>query len=265
MSNLKLKIAFASACLILIASTASIQATTYTPSVSTGQWIKYGNVQSSTNQTGVPEDFDQTDWMKLEVTDVTGKNVTLHLTGKYKNGTDVDEMGMNVNVETGWVNGSFGNIILIAGNLQENDVLPLIPLGTLSPTTDSMKINKTETRTYLGSSRTVNIVNLTMSLLGLLDFQYLAIYDKPSGLLLEMNMSTASSLYPSSNSQMSFSVTDTNVFAAGGGGGAIDSNTLYIIIAVVIIIVIVVVAAILMRKKPPTTPPSKQETSTSET
>ena len=249
MSNVKLRIAIALALLVFATSFASIRATDYNPGVSSGQYAKYGNFYG----TGSSSTFNDADWMRIDVVDVSEKNVTLHMSGMYKNGTNADESGSIVNVETGAVNGSSGGyFIVIAANLKEGDVIP----GAVGPT-GPLTINTTDTRSYLGASRAINILNLTTSTGGYMDYSYIEIYDQVSGILLELNMSATSTLYPASNMQMSFSITETNIFSASPID-VVANNLIYIVIAVVLII-IVVAAVVLMRRKKPA-PPAETKT-----
>lgn len=246
MFNQKTKTAIILTCLISIMLAPLTNATTYDVGISTGQWIKYGNVKGS--GTSLPSDINDTDYMKIEITEVSGKNITLHLSGKYKNGANAPESGAKLNIETGWTNqssASTGNFYVIAANLQENDTLPGQYMGL------AMKINKTETRTYLGASRTVNIVNFTWSMEETFEYSFIQIYDKASGILLELTISAVIPMLPSSNIYMSFSATESNILGTGATQ-TVDNNMIYIAIAVIIIVVVAIVA-LKMRKKPSTT------------
>jgi parallel beta-helix repeat protein len=179
----------------------SVSATEYLVGVKVGDWVKYGDFVGIGQGT---ELMNQTDWMKVEVVEVSGKDVTLHASGKYKNGSDTQESGMIVNVETGIINGSSSSMgigFLISANLQQGDALVM---G--SP----YNINKTETRTYLGVSRSVNILELIMSESGFY-YECLLIWDRASGMLLEIKMEITASI----TMKMSFDVIDTNIFASG--------------------------------------------------
>lgn len=257
MSISKSKTAIVLACVLSIALLTSSLATEYNPGVSAGQWIKYGNFTAS--GADVPSYFNDTDWMKIEVVAVSGKNVTLHMSGQYKNGTATDEEGITVNIETSQLNmtTSGGLFFITAANLAENDVA--FSMGTPAV---QFRINKTETRTYLGTSRTVNIINITnhedQLELGTIDQKYIGIFDKATGIMLEMNVSMTSTMLPQANMQMSFSITDTNIFSP-------QDVTIYAIIAAVIIIVIIVAAIMFMRKKKPPTPQPTTDATTPET
>jgi hypothetical protein len=262
MSISKSKTAIVLACLISTALLTSSMATEYNPGVSAGQWTKYGNFTAS--GADVPSYFNDTDWMKIEITEVSGKNITLHMSGQYKNGTATDEEGVTVNIETSQSNmtTSGGLFFITAANLAENDVT--FSMGTPAV---QFRINKTETRTYLGTSRTVNIINITNHEdqlgLGTTDQKYIGVFDKATGIMLEMNVSMTSTMLPQANMQMSFSITDTNLWVANTSGLPQD-YLIYIVIAAVLIIV-VAIAALVMRKKKPPAPLPTAETETPQT
>lgn len=226
------------------------QAQTYNPGVTTGQYVKYGSFSAS--GFGSPVDLNQTDWIEVEVTAVNGKNVTLHVTGQFKNGTTPTPMDMTVNVQTGNTSSSqafgvsgFGSFLLLAGNLSAED-------NATTSTIQPFKINETTTRTYLSVSRTVNVINFTMQQLGF-GVEYFVVYDKASGVLLEASISENLGSYGTMH--VSLSATETNIFATGTMGWLQD-NMLYIIIAIVFIILIIVAGvALSRRKKPPATQP----------
>jgi hypothetical protein len=251
MSNLKLGISIALAFAVSIAYITPIWAVDYNPGVSVGQWVKYGNFVAM--GTGVPSEFNKTDWMKIDVVAISGKNVTLHMSGKLKNGTDTMESGAIVNVATGSMNvSSSGFLFIIPANLQKDDIIP--ESGSSFP----VKINKTESRSYMGVNRNVGIFNMSASMEGVA-YKYVMIWDQASGMLMELSMSMTSTYL---TSKMSLSAIDTNIFATGTAGWLMD-NIVYIGIAVIVIIVIIAAAAMITRRKP--SAPSATETSTSET
>src|SRR5450759_1623345 len=71
----------------------------YNPGVKTGQYVKYGNFVGT--GTGV-ESFNDYSWSKLEVTDVSGKEVTLLSTGQFKDGTAIPANGTKENWDKKW-------------------------------------------------------------------------------------------------------------------------------------------------------------------
>jgi hypothetical protein len=254
--NLRLGIIVALAFVFFAACVVPMRAVDYNPGVSVGQWVKYGNIVAVSQGT---ELLNKTDWFQVEVTAVSGKNVTLHMTGKYKNGTDIEPGELRVNVETGSWNGSIvtGYYILIAANLEQGDNItkPATP-------TPYFKINSTQTRTYMGASRSCNVLNFTAS------YTYdsttivqksLMIWDKASGMPMEED--TEYTGITSTTERLSFKAIDTNIFPTGAAGWLVD-NLIYIVAAVVIVIVIIGGVAIMMMRRKPSTPTTETKTTT---
>jgi hypothetical protein len=201
MKKLTLKIAFPLVCVLLIVSfVAPVFAVEYNPGVSVGQWIKYGNYIVTTPA----ETVISPDWSMIEVIGVSGKEVTLRLTGAYMNGTAIPSSEIIANIETYRITeGMFEyQNYLLAANLNQGD-------KTLN-VADAATINKTETRTILGASRSVNILNFTNSYPGQA-MKSIIIYDKASGMSLgmEMEITIIESAVTYTNS---YSIIDTNIF-----------------------------------------------------
>jgi hypothetical protein len=113
---------------LLAAFVFPVLALTYNPGVATGQYVKYGNFVGIGQ--GV-ESFNDYDWLKLQVTGVSGKDVTFLSTSQFKNGTAL--AGNNTisvwNIETGTENGVPSTQgYIIAANLNQGDQSP--PLNT---------------------------------------------------------------------------------------------------------------------------------------
>lgn len=255
MPNLKSKIAVALALFVLASFVAPIWAVDYNPGVSAGQWVKYGNFVVSGSS--FSSDLNKTDWMKIDIVAVSGVNVTLHMSGQFKNGSSTQESGAIIDIATGTMNATTGGFILIVPtNLTQGDTIPAPSLSF------SVKINKTESRSYMSANRNVNIFNATTSMEGI-SYDYVMIWDQASGMLMEMSMSVISSIY---TAKMSFNAIDTNIFATGVTGWLMD-NIIYIVIAIVVIVIIIIAAAMLMKRKPTTqtSTETKESTTTSET
>ena len=176
-----------------------VLAATYDPGVSVGEYVKY-----ESHVVGGP---DILNWTKDEVITVSGKEVTLRSSGQFKNGTSSPGSGraLRYNVETGKMNGTtdytYGPII--ASNLTEGDSIP--------PLSSQLKVNKTETRTYLGNSRSVNILNTSYSDQNYAN-RWTIIYDRVSGMMLEMRFDyTVKKPTPTTTTQ-TLTVIDTNIF-----------------------------------------------------
>jgi hypothetical protein len=180
-----------------------VSALDYNPAVSVGDYVKYGNI------IGVGPGLDAynaNDWFRYDVVSVNQTAVVLCSSGRFKNGTAIpgDNVFWSYDVFLGSVNGttSLGGPI-ISGNLTVGDIVH-------SYTFD--KINKTVTKTYLGYSRQVNILNFTQTVGGLTE-ELTYFYDRESGMLLEFN---ARNKEIGNNGTMirtiSYSVVETNLF-----------------------------------------------------
>jgi hypothetical protein len=237
MFGLKLGIAFALTFVLLMAITVPVLAVDYNPGVSVGQGAEYGNYVLDGQATDV-------NWTRFGVTAVSGKEVTLTELTEYMNGTDeiVDKV---YDVEAGTVDGqptAFPGTWIIAANLNEGDALP--------PVDNGYTVNTTETRTYLGISRSVNIVSYSFSGEGY-TISETFVYDKASGIMLEMEGETAAGEITQT---YSCSITVTNVFEAPTPTPTPTPTpeglpVEYIYVGVIVVIIVVVVIAIVLKKK----------------
>ena len=190
---------------VLLANSAEVFAQNYNPGVLAGQYVTYGNFVGV--GPGVAS-FNDYDWLKLEVTAVSGKEVTLLSMGQFKNGTAIP--GNNTatvwNVETGTedrVLRTQGPII--AANLNPGDTIP--PPNTYT-------VNSTEDRVYLGIRRSVNILNVAISTPDY-NSTLVYVYDRLSGMLLESTSGTTAAAQPEPvTSEYSYSIIETNIFTS---------------------------------------------------
>lgn len=214
----------------------------YNPGVAKGQYVKYGNFAGIGS--GV-ESFNDYDWLKLEVTEVSGRDVTLLSTGQFKDGTAIPGNGtIEVwNVEAGTQNGipsTQGPVI--AANLNSGDPIP--PPNTYSA-------NRTETRTYLGTSRTVVILESTISTP---DYNTTLnyVYDRASGMLLESTVETVQA-EPATSSTFAYSAIETNVFGSTTGtpspSPTISELAPWIILSLLVAIALIIGVIIQKRKQ----------------
>ncbi len=177
----------------------------YNSGVTVGQYVKYGNFVGT--GPGV-ETFNDIGWQRLQVTDVSGKAITLLFTSQYKNGTATPGNGtVEVwNVETGTENGvpnTQGPIV--ASNLNPGDAIP--PPNTYI-------VNRTETQTYLGVSRTVTILDVTIPTSDY-NTSLSYVYDRASGMLLESTTQTTTQPDPQPVvTSISYSIIETNIFSS---------------------------------------------------
>jgi hypothetical protein len=239
--KLNLKVTVVLAALLLAVSIVPSFAVTYSPGVTTGQWVKYGNI------VGIGpglESVNTTDWMKIEAISVSGKEVKLRTSGMFKNGTSTPESNATYNVETGTVDGApsvYGPVI--AGNLNAGDALP--------PTSSNVQVNKTETRTYVGVSRSVNMLNISLSATGY-TATLIVVWDKTSGMMLEMETSTIMDAPTQQTVKLSLNAVDTNIFGASAGstGSWLMDNIIYIATGIVVVVIAVALVFAFQRRRP---------------
>jgi hypothetical protein len=179
----------------------------YSAGVTKGQYVKYGNF------VGIGSEFqayNNNDWMMYEVAKVNITQVDLILTGKFKNGTaflgNGDTWVYDVTL-LGTVNGtSAGQNPIIATKLSK-----YVPLTPYVYDASYAYVNDTQTRSYLGVSRTVNILSYSSTTEnGTNTLTYT--YDQDSGMLLEMVGESQQTSPTQATLRFSYSVTDTNIF-----------------------------------------------------
>ena len=232
MSDLKLGIAFALTCALLMALAVPVLAVDYNPGISVGQGAEYGNYVLDGQETDV-------NWTRFGVAAISGKEVTLTEITAYMNGTDetVDKI---YNVEAGTVDGqpaAFPGTWIIAANLNEGDALPPVDLGYI--------VNTTETRTYLGVSRSVNIVSYTFSGEGY-TLSETFVYDKASGIMLEME---GEAVVGDTTQTYSHSITVTNIFEEPEPTPSEGIPVEYLYVGVAVVIIVVAAAVIVLKKR----------------
>ncbi len=202
MSKPKIIIILFSMLIVLTVMALPVFALDYNPGVSTGQYVEYGNF---VGEGPGFESFNDYDWQKIQIISVTGKDVTLLFTGQFKDGTPTPGNGSTTvwNIEAGTENGNPSiQGPIIAANLNQGDAIP--PPNTYT-------VNNTETRTYLGVSRSVNILNIMLSTPDY-NTTLTFIYDKISGMLLEAASETTQGQLQPTTSKYAYSITETNIF-----------------------------------------------------
>jgi len=143
---------------------ASVTATPVrTVGVNIGDWIKFADIDvtwssNDPNASKMPwgmdlEMYNQTEWVRMEITQVSGTNVTIQMVQHFKNGSDETSSGW-VDVDTG--DGVNVTSMLISANLNENDAM--YTLGY-----EGWFINETITRIYPDGARETNHINSTIA------------------------------------------------------------------------------------------------------
>jgi hypothetical protein len=223
------------------------------PGVTAGQYVKYGNFEG-TDVLFIPSvDLPLNEWIVREVVAVSGQEVTIHdsIRVQYRNGTGVTNNNtILLNIETGTNNGvpPYEPGILLPSNLNEGDTIPPFGLG--------ISINKTETRTYLGASRTVNIINYTISTAEGTFANYI-VYDKASGIKLENIVDSGflvaqlGDVFETNDphAQLSFIIVETNIFGGSATNWTLLGGYIFVAVASIIVIVAAALALLLVRKR----------------
>jgi hypothetical protein len=238
-TNYKILLSIIFTIAILGSLTLPVFAIDYNPGVTLGQYVKYGNFIG--NGQGF-ETFNDYGFLQLQVTGVSGKEVTLLSTGQFKNGTALIGNGTTTvwNIETGTEDGTPSTQgPIIAANLNQDDSIP--PPGTYS-------VNQSESRTYLGFNRIVNILNLEISTSDY-NSTLTYVFDKLSGMLLESSTQTITQSQPQPvTSSYSYSTIETNIF--DGATNSVNSPlTQYIVFVVLIFVVAAIVILIFWRRR----------------
>jgi hypothetical protein len=213
----------------------------YLPGVSKGQYVKYGNFVG----TGPGMDaYSSNDWMKYEVTGVNVSEVTLLLTGQFKNGTAILGNGDSWVYDVTFilsVNATPSTYSpIMAGNLTKGDLIGTYVISPLDA------INDTQTRTYLGVSRSVNILetihtNSTENS----ENRLTCIYDQQSGMLLELNGESTVTQPAQVTRQFSYSITETNIF--GPNAPVLGLSPLYVYVIIASVVAVIVVALVVLK------------------
>jgi hypothetical protein len=230
--------------LILSVLALPVLALTYSPGVTVGKYVKYGNFVGTGQGF---EGFNDIGFQQFQVTAVSGNQVTLLSTGQYKNGTVLPGNGTTEvwDIAAGTQNGTPDTQgPIIAANLNQGDAIPPV---------DTYMVNSTEQRSYLGVNRSVNLLSVTLSTS---DYNTTLsyVYDKASGMLLESSLQTVTQSEPAPViSGYSYSVIETNLFNSaspsptpGPSGNQLNE---YIIIGVIIAVVVVAIGVLLMNRK----------------
>jgi hypothetical protein len=213
-----------------------VLAVTYTPGVTTGQYVKYGNfVVTGPGFEGLGDQ----DSLTLQVTNVVGSQVTLLSTGQFKNGTASPGNG----TITVWdvVSGTEDGVPSTQGPI----IAANLNVGNSIPPPDTYTINSTESRNYLGIARSVNLLSVIISTPDY-NSSLTYVYDKVSGMLLESSSETSAqgesgpvtSLY-------SYIITQTNIFTPAPS----VPETSFVVAAITAIVVALSVVLLTLRKK----------------
>ena len=117
------------------------------------------------------------------------------------------------------------------------------------PPPNTYSVNRTESRTYLGVSRTVNILDASLSTPDY-NATLTYVYDKASGMLLESSTQTTTQAQPQPVvTTISYSVIETNIFGTTNPSPSVPEFPVAIVGVVIVIMIGVAGALILFKKK----------------
>lgn len=204
----------------LMFSAMNVSASTYTVGVKTGDWSGYGDIsfEYASNIPGYEEPPHEMNmsWMDMEILDVQNSNVTVQSIIIYENGTEETYVIWG-DIATGEGNLSVG---IIPSNLGVGDEIP----ENLTDYTEEplkLSINGTITRSYAGTNREVNYVNITYPIMdgnityGAWNMSFY--WDKKTGIWCEENIVytmsyTDNMIHYYMNMSMSYRMMATNMW-----------------------------------------------------
>jgi hypothetical protein len=233
---------------ILLFSVVQSSFAAYTVGVKPGDWMKYNVTLSWTGTEPDTDDFGElgeAEYMKGEVVAVEGTSVTAKMSMHMKNGSDTVQTLVG-NVATGEGNVTF---FIVPSGMEEGDAFPSKMFGDEATT---FSVTDTETKTYCGTSRAVNVYSLSAPPVSGFSATIAANWDQATGVLVELSMSMST---PEQTMDMKVLATETNMWSSGIFGGLTFSSDpmMNILIPVVAISAIAagatVVALIFLRKR----------------
>jgi len=162
--------------------------------VNVGDWWKYGNITCSVNSSssenlpilGVdPQVINETEWELVNVTEISGKNITLKIVSHFKNQTErTDYLSFEIS------NTTEAGFILVASNLNVGDFISI----------NGPTVTAQETRNSLNVKRRTNILNVSEfmeenGVVGKIEAEL--VWDKPTGVLIstEIHMNLTAGPY----------------------------------------------------------------------
>jgi hypothetical protein len=184
----------------------------YTVGVKSGDWMKYHVTLTWTGTEPDTNDFGElgeAEYMKGEVLAVDGSSVTAKMSMHMTNGSDVEQTLIG-NVATGEGNLT---IFIVPSGMQKDDAFPSVMFGD---ETTTFSITDTESKTYCGTSRTVNVYSLSSTPMSGFTTTIAAKWDQAAGVLVELSMHMST---PEQSMDMKVLATETNMWSNGIFGG----------------------------------------------
>ena len=206
------KTVFIGLVVVLLLSVFQSSFAAYTVGVKAGDWMKYQVTLTWTGTEPGTSDFGElggAEYMKGEIVSVDGTTVTARVSMHMKNGSDIEQTLIG-NVATGSGNLT---IFMIPSGMQEGDAFPSRLFGDQATT---LTVTNTETKTYCGTSRTVNIYSLTAPSTNGFSASIAANWDQATGVLVEISMHMSMT---GQSMDMKVLATETNMWSSGIFGG----------------------------------------------
>ena len=232
----------------IIASTIMVNAKAEVVGVSQGNIFKYNinaNWNSPLNATA-PADFsetNQTAWIRVTVTGVSGSVISTQITTHYRNGTETNS-DATCDTETGETS---GGPPFIGANLGKNDLI--------NPSaSEPWYINETVTRTYQDSTRETNhlrfVYDETSEDIGDYSIIYDYWFDQSTGVLVEYTQEFS---YSDATTTTHSELISSNLWLINENSSEnspTNPTTVNVpAVAAIITIVIIIVAAIFLKKR----------------
>jgi hypothetical protein len=242
------KTVFIGLVVVLLLSVVQSSFAAYTVGVKPGDWMKYQVTLSWTGTEPDTSDFGElgaAEYMKGEILSVDGTSVRAKMSMHMTNGSDVEQTLVG-NVATGSGNLT---IFIIPSGMEKGDNFPGMMFGD---DTSTLTITDTESKTYCGTSRTVNIYSLSAPAVSGFSASIAANWDQATGVLVELSMQMSTS---EQSMNMKVLATETNMWSSGifGGFNFSSDPVMNILIPVVAIAFIAagatIVALVFLRKR----------------
>jgi len=198
--------------------------------VKNGDWAKYSvNMTWQSTISDTPEPDLNIEWIKFEVQNVVGNDVTANLTWHYNNGTETSSIQSgNILAQTGEL-----SMMFIQADMKQGDNIG-VWYPDISPTT--FTLNETVSRNYIGVTREVNHLDVFFSTYDY-DAHVVGYWDKATGVVCEFAIAMHYEYAEDSiDLSTSLTLTETNIW----GPSQIWAQWWFFVAIVVIVVVIVV-------------------------
>ena len=180
--------------------------------IKAGDWLEY-----EFSYSGSPPDFYPA-WMRIDVTNVQGTQITADLSGEQLDGTSVSNSG-TYDLETGVI-----DLLLIPAGLDVGNRFYHQAFGNIT-------ITNAEENIYANSKRTVIFSTVQQASMH---------WDKETGILLQADQST-------DDFSQQIILEKTNIWQSETFG--IDSTILYVVTIAIVVILVILVIFIIKRRK----------------